>query len=483
MTNELRDLERERAVVLKLEEEKKHSDDLLNVVIPLGVALSGEKNLDRLLERILSEAKRLCNADAGTLYLRKDATLSFAIMATDSLGIAMGGTTGREIGFPPVPLADAAGVPNEKNVSAYAALKGSTVNIPDIYSSEGFDFSGTKTFDERNSYRSISSLTVPLKNHVNEVIGVLQLINAQDPGGWAIPFSPHQQQVVECLASLAAVALNNHLLLERQRLLLIYERDVQIGRMIQGDFLPPELPEAPGWQIAARFQPARQVAGDFYDAFFLPGGLIGLVIADVCDKGVGAALFMAIFRSLIRAFAQQHGAEAIAHEVHDARAPGAPPGFTVMKHAVELTNGYIAENHSRTNMFATIFFAVLDPVTGQLVYGNGGHEPPIVLTPEARVKSRLGTTGPAVGMMAGVEFGVVAMVLERGETLLAFTDGVTDARDAKRAFLTEARLLALVAEPAPSVAALLDRIEATLKAHIGDADPFDDITLLAVRRE
>jgi serine phosphatase RsbU (regulator of sigma subunit) len=191
---------------------------------------------------------------------------------------------------------------------------------------------------------------------------------------------------------------------------------------------------------------------------------------------------MAIFRSLIRAFAQQHGAEACGHERHGARVAGAP-GTTILKHAVELTNSYIAENHSSTNMFATLFFGVLDLTTGRLVYGNGGHEAPIVFPPGGEVKSRLQPTGPAVGMFPDVEFGVVEVVLDRGETLLAFTDGVPDARNEQRAFFTEERLLALLKEPALSVVALLDRIEESLKAHTGHADPFDDVTLLAVRRE
>src|SRR5689334_22924118 len=146
-----------------------------------------------------------------------------------------------------------------------------------------------------------------------------------------------------------------------QELLLVYERDLQIARMIQADFLPETLPQIPGWEIAARFHPARLVAGDFYDAFPLPNNRIGIVIADVCDKGVGAALFMSLFRSLIRAFAQQHyhlsWLDALSDEsgksTKGVRSQAPKIGTTALKNAVSLTNNYIANNHSRVNMFAT----------------------------------------------------------------------------------------------------------------------------------
>ena len=207
----------------KLQEENKRVDDLLNVIIPIGVALSAEKDGDRLLERILLEAKSICNADGGTLYLHtEDNRLKFAIMHTNSLPIALGGTTGKEISAPLIPLYDeTTGEPNHNNVASHAALTGSSVNIPDAYAAEGFDFSGTKEFDERNSYRSISFLTIPLKNHLDEVIGVLQLLNAQDrETGEVIPFAPELQRVIESLASLAATALDNQMLLQSQKDLL-----------------------------------------------------------------------------------------------------------------------------------------------------------------------------------------------------------------------------------------------------------------------
>ncbi|MCB2101792.1 MAG: GAF domain-containing protein [Rhodobacterales bacterium] len=192
-------------------------------LIEIGIALSSERDTNRLIERILLEAKDLCNADGGTVYLRTDDDrLRFAIMRTDSLDIALGGTTGRDITFAPLNMFDpTTGQPNHKNVATHAALTGTSINIPDAYQAKDFDFSGTKSFDEGTGYRSKSFLTVPLKNHENAVIGILQLLNAQDPDtGEVVPFDPALQPIIEALTSQAAVALDNQQLINGQRRLL-----------------------------------------------------------------------------------------------------------------------------------------------------------------------------------------------------------------------------------------------------------------------
>ncbi|HSD61907.1 MAG TPA: GAF domain-containing protein, partial [Burkholderiales bacterium] len=177
----------------------------------IGVALSRERNLDRLLEHILDAAKGITNADAGTLYrMTEDQRLKFEILRNDTLGIVMGGTSGKEIPFYPVHLVGEDGQPNNSMVVAYAALHDRTVNIADAYTAEGFDFTGTRNFDRKTGYRSQSFLTVPMKNHQSEIIGVLQLINAKDRGsGRVIPFSDADQRLAESLASQAAIALTN----------------------------------------------------------------------------------------------------------------------------------------------------------------------------------------------------------------------------------------------------------------------------------
>ena len=459
-------------------------DSLENVILPLGIALSTEKNLDHLVERILLEAKKLCNADAGTMYLcTAEKQLKFIIMITDSLNIALGGTTGKEIPFHPISLVDEkTGEPNYHNVSTYVAITGHSVNIPDIYNAKDFDFTGTMEFDKRMGYRSISSLTVPLKNHLGEVIGVIQLFNAQNlMTNQVVQFNTYQQLVVESLASQAAVSLNTQELLRRQEILVKIEHDVQVGRQIQADFLPDVLPQPEGWEIEAFFEPAREVAGDFYDAFLIDDKQVGFVIADVCDKGVGAALFMALSRSLIRAFGWVNSR-------NNPRYKGTSPESQMLDFIemgldpIGLTNNYIAQIHSKMNMFVTLFFGMLDPESGVLTYINAGHNPPVLLDSTGKVKARLTLTGPAVGMLPNITYTSRQLTIEPGEVLFLFTDGVPETHNPAGKLFTEKRMLELLSEPAPAAAVLLNRIVHELNDFMSTANPFDDITMLAIRR-
>ena len=182
----------------------------------IGVALSAEKNLDRLFEMIVEEARNFTNAEGGTLYIMSDdeKELRFAVVRSSPLNIRMGGTSG-EITWKPVLLINADGTPNYANVSAYAALSGKVINIPDVYDAEGFNFEGTRKFDKINGYRSKSMLVAPMRNHENDIIGVLQLLNAHDElTGDVVPFSSENQRMTESLASQAAVALTNNQLIQ-----------------------------------------------------------------------------------------------------------------------------------------------------------------------------------------------------------------------------------------------------------------------------
>jgi HD-GYP domain-containing protein (c-di-GMP phosphodiesterase class II) len=202
-------------------------DDLfrrLEQLNEIGSALSQEKNIDHLLEKILLAAKTITRAAGGTLYALEPSDegprLRFAIMRNEALGIAMGGTTGNPIPFYPVHLYGKDGKPNNQMVAAYAALTGKTVNISDAYTEEGFDFSGTRNFDKKTGYRSKAFLTVPMRNHEGEIIGVLQLINRVDPGTDDIAsFGPSDQRLAESLASQAAIALTNRQLINQLEVL------------------------------------------------------------------------------------------------------------------------------------------------------------------------------------------------------------------------------------------------------------------------
>jgi HD-GYP domain-containing protein (c-di-GMP phosphodiesterase class II) len=191
----------------------------LETLNAIGVALSSERDIGSLLERILEAAREFAHADGGTLYRVKGNTLVFEVLRNDTLGYCMGGKTGKPIDFPPLRLYAADGSGNHSMVVAHAALTGQTVNIADAYAAEGFDFSGTRVFDSKSGYRSQSFLTVPMKDHSGAVIGVLQLINAKAANGMVRPFSHADQQLVESLASQAAIALNNRQLIEQLEML------------------------------------------------------------------------------------------------------------------------------------------------------------------------------------------------------------------------------------------------------------------------
>ena len=185
----------------------------------VGAALSSERDINKLLETILIAAKSITHADGGTLYRLIDGKLKFEIVLNDSLKIVMGGTSGEAIPFYPIPLHQPDGAENNSMVAAYAALHDETVSIADAYTAEGFDFSGTRNFDKKTGYRSTSFLTIPMKNHESEIIGVLQLLNAQDEAGKVVPFTVEDQRLAESLASQAAIALTNRMLITQLEML------------------------------------------------------------------------------------------------------------------------------------------------------------------------------------------------------------------------------------------------------------------------
>jgi len=204
---------------LSLEVPGAASDDVfhrLEQLNAIGAQLSAERDINRLLENILVAAKTITRADGGTLYrVTEEGTLRFEIVRTTSLNYYLGGTSGNPVPFYPIQL-HRDGAPNHSMVAAYAALTGETVSIADAYTADGFDFTGTKAFDAKTGYRSESFLTVPMRDHENEIIGVLQLINAIHPrSGKVVPFGPSDQRLAESLASQAAIALTNRMLINQ----------------------------------------------------------------------------------------------------------------------------------------------------------------------------------------------------------------------------------------------------------------------------
>ena len=265
-----------------------------------------------------------------------------------------------------------------------------------------------------------------------------------------------------------------------------FAREMEVARNIQRDFLPESLPVARGLQLEAVLHPAREVSGDFYDAFALPpSGTIVVVVGDVCDKGVGAALFMALFRSLIRASADPVGGGAIQmiggrRTIVRQSLENATPA-ELLTRVAGFTNNYIARLHGRTNMFATVFLGAVSPMTGQLDFVNAGHEPAIVVSPDGSTRE-LRPTGPALGLLPDAEFAAGEGRLGTGDCLVAFTDGLVEARSpAGEAFGAERLRNALRANNT-SAANLVRGVVEALQAFTGAAEPHDDVTLLAAAR-
>ncbi len=265
-------------------------------------------------------------------------------------------------------------------------------------------------------------------------------------------------------------------------------REMEVARNIQRDFLPESLPVAMGVQLEAALQPAREVSGDFYDAFMLPpSGTIVLVVGDVCDKGVGAALFMALFRSLIRASADPVGGGAIqmigGRRTLVRQALESAAAADLLVRVAGFTNDYIARLHGRTNMFATVFLGALDPRDGQLDYVNAGHEPAIVIAPPPDGTIReLRPTGPALGLLPDVAFNAGQARLERGHSLLAFTDGLVEARSPGGEPFGAGRLRDALRANNTSASKLVRGVMEAVQAFTGQAEPHDDVTLLAATR-
>jgi sigma-B regulation protein RsbU (phosphoserine phosphatase) len=273
------------------------------------------------------------------------------------------------------------------------------------------------------------------------------------------------------------------------------ENELAIGRKIQYSFLPNNFLQVEGWQLDVRFHSAREVAGDFYDVFPMSNGArLGFVVADVCDKGVGAAMYMAIFRTLIRAFAninvptnltravETGDASDLTESVFIRRQKILAVGAQPLMNAVQMTNQYIAVHHGSSNMFATLFFGVLNPQDGKLLYINAGHEPPMLIS-DGEIAARLEPTGPAVGLMPDLPFALGEVELKPRDLLFAYTDGVVDARDREGMPFTEERLQEEIRRGASNPDQILRGIMSSLHQHISDQDQYDDITLLGLYRK
>ena len=261
-----------------------------------------------------------------------------------------------------------------------------------------------------------------------------------------------------------------------------YQDQMRAGRAVQRGFLPRDLPAVQGWEMATAFEPAYDVAGDFYDAYRLGrGSHLGVTVADVCDKGVGAAMFMVLVRSLLRgaALASPFDRPALVRPA----APGAVQPFwaapRAAMHVVQTTNDYLTRHHLDQAYFATLFYALTDVRTGRVSYVNCGHNPAVVCDANGS-QTWLPPTGPALGLDAAAHFEVGTVTMPPGSLLLAYTDGIPEAKGAG-GFFGEGRLRRELSA-GPSARDVVDRLTGAVAAHRGASLPSDDLTVLGLRR-
>ena len=300
-------------------------------------------------------------------------------------------------------------------------------------------------------------LAVPLVSQ-GELIGVLNLgprLSEQD-------YSSDDRKLLDNLAAQAAPALRVAQLVREQEAEAAtrqrFEQELEVARLIQQNFLPKELPDLPGWQIAACYRPAREVGGDFYDVIPLPDGRVGFVIGDVTDKGVPAALVMSATRSVLRASAQRL----------------IEPG-----EVLERVNEHLCPDMPE-KMFVTCLYGVLDPGSGLLRFANAGHDLPYVQTADGVVELR--ARGMPLGLMPGMSYEEKEATLEPGDSVLLHSDGVLEAHDPERDMFGAPRLKETMAR-APGGRELIDHVLSDLAAFTGpDAEQEDDITMVTLQR-
>lgn len=314
---------------------------------------------------------------------------------------------------------------------------------------------------------NIPVIVISADNNLQSVVKGIQM-GAED-------YLPKPFEPTLLYARISSCLEKKHLRDLQQLYLNSLEREMDIAREIQMSFLPSDLPKIEGWKIAAYFKAAHEVAGDFYDAFTLPDGNFACVIGDVCGKGVGAALFMTLFRSLIRATSTSD----IASSGVDMKTLSPAER---LQHVISFTNHYITETHGDANMlFSTVFIGIFNIKENTLTYINCGNEPPLLLR-KGRVVTALPPTGPVVGVIPDACFTVKKIPVQISDLLLVFTDGIPDALSMDNLSFSNERLQNILSGDDITPEALLENIEGQLHQFIGEADQFDDITMLAVKR-
>jgi serine phosphatase RsbU (regulator of sigma subunit) len=253
------------------------------------------------------------------------------------------------------------------------------------------------------------------------------------------------------------------------------QEELAVARRIQKFFLPRKIPQPEGWQVAAFNRGAQAIGGDFFDCIELPGGRVGLVVADACGKGVPAAMFVALTRSLLRASSQAPWAFQQDGDFLNLDA--------IVSGALWFTNDYTAREHGESNMFVTVFYGLLEPTTGRLMFVNAGHNPPLLIPPGGEKMRELESTALPIGIIEEQVYDAHEVTLEVGDVLVSFSDGVTEAMNPQGQPYGDERFMTLLREHTEASAVdLVSLVVHSIDDYAAGADQADDITLLVVKR-
>jgi sigma-B regulation protein RsbU (phosphoserine phosphatase) len=411
------------------------SVDRLALLYGLSQAFNSSLDLDEVLDRVMDKVITALHAERGFVMLReRDDQMIFR---------AARGMDHETIDQP------------QFQVSRSVVERVSRQGLPVLTS----DAKSDERFSMRESVQSLglrSILCVPLVVK-DAITGVVYVDNRLQAG----IFTPDDLELLSAIASSAAIAIENARLyqvaMEKGRM----EQELQMAHQVQASLLRCAMPQIPGWEFAARWQPAREVAGDYYDLILLDEGQLGLVIADVSDKGMAAALFMALTRSIIRACAGRASspAEGIAH-----------------------ANRLICADSSE-GMFVSLFYGLLDPTSGQLTYVNAGHNPPLLYCRKQDDLSELAPTGMLLGVREDAQFEQHTVELQHGDSVLLYTDGVTEATNVQSEEFGEERLRGTVHDRREASAAeIVVAVEQAVGQFVGGAAASDDIAIAAAKR-
>ncbi len=411
------------------------SVDRLALLCRLSQAFNSSLDLDEVLNRVMDEVIAAMHAERGFVMLRgPDGQMIFR---------AARGLDRETIDHPQFQVS--------RSVVERVAQEGQPIHTSDAQSDGRFSM--------RQSVQSLglrSILCVPLVTK-DVVTGVVYVDNRLQAG----IFTPDDLELLSTIASSAAIAIENARLyqvaVEKGRM----EQELQMAHQVQASLLRCAMPRIPGWEFASRWRPAREVAGDYYDLILLDKGQLGLVIADVSGKGMAAALFMALTRSVIRACAGRSStpADGIAH-----------------------ANRLICADSSG-GMFVSLFYGLLDPRSGQLTYVNAGHNPPLLYRSEEDQLTELSPTGVVLGVVEDAHYDQRTIQLDPGDFILLYTDGVTEATDRQGQEFGEERLRSIVHQRRASpLAETVVALEQAVGEFVGTAPASDDITIAAAKR-